>query len=53
MTEERIPTGAVDMPVYVSVPEGDGPVAGVVIVHDALGMTSDLRNQAGWRARVS
>ncbi len=50
MAEDRIRTGAVDIPVWASMPEGDGPWPGVVVVHDALGMTSDLRDQANWLA---
>ena len=50
MTEELVRSGTADMPVYMSVPEGDGPWPGLVVVHDALGMTSDLRNQADWLA---
>jgi len=41
---------SVDVPVYVAVPEGTGPWPGVLIVHDSLGMSSDLRHQASWLA---
>lgn len=39
------------MPIYVDEPEGDGPYPGVVVIQDALGMTTDLRNQVEWLAR--
>src|SRR3546814_18785986 len=49
-TEVRIdaPRGA--LPAYVAEPDGDSAAPAVVVIHDAFGMTTDLRNQVDWLA---
>jgi carboxymethylenebutenolidase len=50
MTDLTIPTAHGQLPVRVARPSGEGARPGVVVIHDAGGMSNDTRRQVDWLA---
>ena len=54
MTSEdvSVPAPGGTLPGYLGLPTGDAPWPGVVVLHDLIGMSRDLRSQVDWLAEA-
>jgi carboxymethylenebutenolidase len=51
LSEAVVSTAHGDLPLYLATPSTPGPRPGVVVIHDAMGMSQDVRHQTDWLAR--
>jgi carboxymethylenebutenolidase len=52
MPDIQLPFSSSRLTAYEALPPGSGERAGIVVVHDALGMSPDLRAQCDWLAEA-